>query len=136
MAESSEIRLRLLVSDFLCEPELISRTLCMEPDETWKSGDKVHERASNLHNENGWLLSAPFGSDTQPLNEKLRLMVALLSPNLDRFAELPDESQIGISCIVYGYDGIPEISFSEEVVKLVSSLNAYIDVDVYDLTSA
>lgn len=133
-SKSSEIKLRLIVSDFSCEPEEITKTLGLTPDQTWKKGDPVHEKAVNQHKENGWLVVSPFGTMNQQLGDKLALMVEFLSPRLKLFTRLPPEAQIGISCVVYGYNGIPEISFSEEVVKFVGSLGAYIDVDVYDLT--
>ena len=89
MARSSKVKLRLLVSDFSCGPEAISQILGIEPDATWKAGDKVHEQASNLHNENGWLLATPFGLETQPLTGQKNFIDALsnrqISPKIKDF---------------------------------------------------
>jgi len=54
---ASSIKVRLVVTSGNVHPEEVSSFLGVAPSKTWLQGETVHPKATNVHKENGWVLS-------------------------------------------------------------------------------
>ncbi|TLY78091.1 MAG: DUF4279 domain-containing protein [Gammaproteobacteria bacterium] len=56
-APDSAIKVRLVITSDSLPPKTISDLLGVVPTKTWLRGETVHTKATNVHKENGWVLS-------------------------------------------------------------------------------
>jgi Domain of unknown function (DUF4279) len=74
--EEETVYVKLLISDFECEPEQITKILGLSPQRTWIKGDKITPKSSRYYKFNGWWIATPQSSiqETSGLS-KLKLWV-------------------------------------------------------------
>ena len=127
------IKSRIVISGFECCPSLITSIVGINPSKVWKRGDKVHQKATNAHKENGWIISSPCDASNSSIDEQVISLSEIALPVIDNFMDLPEGTEIELSCIVRAYKYMPSISFSLKTISFLSMLKATVDIDVYDL---
>ena len=128
-----EIRARLNVTDFLCDPSVITNLLGIPPDRTCLSGDPVVKGAANVHKRNGWSVFSPCSGSGISVDEQISALRETLFPKIKSFANLPNDSEVELLLLIYAYKFFPDIYVNVENISFLSEINASIDVDVYDL---
>ena len=124
--KSSEIKLRLVLTSKTLSPKEISARAKITPTTTWKSGDVVHPRATNVHKENGCtveIIDTALSAAAERLVDRLKSAVLA---NLDGV-------DVELSCIVNVYGSVPELHLDPDVVQFAASIGAALDFDVYVL---
>lgn len=125
----NEIKVRFVLLGFEQDPGAVTDLLQIEPTETWQLGEPMLPSPVRVHKENGWALSAQRDSTTGVGDQ--------VNDLLDRLEKARDSlnSLVGtyreFSCVIFAYDGVPEIHFSSDTLKRISNLGASIDVDLY-----
>jgi hypothetical protein len=128
----NEIIVSLSITKFECSPSEITRILGIMPSKTWKKSDLIDKRALIKYKENGWRVSSSL-SKNENLKTHIEDLLQIIIPHKAKFRNLPSFCCIELSCCIYVYHEVPEISFSVSTVKLLSELQAEIDVDLYYL---
>ncbi len=126
---------RLMVLDFECDAQLITETLGVEPTKTWKTGERVHAKAINVHHQNGWLKKSPVDQFQTTPEESIAALL-LLFPDLSAFLRLPPACQVQLTSTLYGYKERPHFFLSSQYVAQLAAIRADLDVDVYDLSNS
>ncbi len=129
--QTTEIKVRLNVTDFSCRPNEIGRILGLRSSKTWRAGEKI-ESTIRLHKQNGWRLDS--GLTKGSIEQKVKFLISKIQPKLKAFKRLPPHAAIELSCIIYTRsDHRPAISFPREALKTLSEIGASIDIDLYIL---
>ncbi len=128
-----EIRARLNVTKFLCDPSVITNLLGIPPDRTWLSGDPVVKGAANIHKQNGWSVFSPRSGPGISVDEQISALREILFPKIKGFTNLPNNSEVELLLVIYANKFFPDIYVSVENISFLSEIDASIDVDVYDL---
>ncbi len=128
-----EIRARLNVTNFLCDPSVITNLLGIPPDRTWLSGDPVVKGAANIHKQNGWSVFSPRSGPGISVDEQINALREILFPKIKGFTNLPNNSEVELLLVIYANKFFPDIYVSVENISFLSEIDASIDVDVYDL---
>ena len=134
--ERNEIVVRLGIYEFGCHPDTITQILGLVPTHIWIAGQTAPgppSIATRPDRVDAWLLESPLAGGSE-IEEQVDALISALAPQADRFRDLPDNIYVELSCSVYGYEYMPAIYFTAEQVRFLASLDAKIDVDVYDLT--
>lgn len=125
----NEIRVRFIVMGFDQDPGAITDLLQIEPTETWKLGEPMLPSPIRVHKENGWELAAQADTTTG-VGEQVCYLLDKLELARDSLISLVGTYR-EFSCVIFAYDGVPEIHFSNDILRRVSELGASIDVDLY-----
>lgn len=129
MAECNQIAASLEFWDFTMSPEDLSVRLGLDATESWKQGDPTRFVPGRRHRRNFWKLESPL-PDSAPLEDHVKALLAQIKPFKDRFREVASECVFLLECSVRYYTGsVPSIVFDRDVVRVLSELNATIDVD-------
>ncbi len=128
-----EIKIRLNITDFVCDPDVITKILELTPDRTWLVGEAVIPEASNVHKQNGWSIDSPLSSVANKVDNQIDALKELLLGKVEKFGELPEGVYVEISCVVYAHTYFPDIFFSNENISFLNRINACIDIDIFDL---
>ena len=126
------LKVRFIVSDFECASDEITRILGLQPTTTWRRGDRI-PRTTMARKQNGWRLDSP-AMPAGDFEEQFNVLLKVVMPHSEKFKNLPPQSEVELSCVIYVYDQRPVISFSADAVRCLASIGATIDVDYYDLT--
>jgi hypothetical protein len=129
-----EIKVRLIVMDFDCSSDAITRILGVPPTETWTIGQPVTQRAKNVHHENGWMIRSPVDPKATSLENSLRELLRLF-PDTAAFARLPQGATIQVTCTIYAHKERPYVSLPATLLGTLGQIRANLDVDIYDLTT-
>jgi hypothetical protein len=134
-----EIKANLVITDFECFPDEITRILGIQPTETWRKGDSILSIAKNIRKQNGWILKSIIDPKNNTVNVQVESLLSIISPNIEKFANLPSDAEVELACIVYinrtGESiGFPEIGFSSNTISVLAKINAVIDIDLYCLS--
>jgi hypothetical protein len=129
-----EIITRLNVVGFTGEASEITAILGLEPTKAWREGDLRDPRATIKHHENGWSLRSPVDPHHTTPDESVAALLALL-PDLSAFHRLPAGAEVWLSCTIYGITERPYFYLPTELLAQLASIRAFLDVDIYDLTS-
>ena|SRR5688572_24537227 len=129
--KTSDIKLRLVLTSATLSPQEISSRARITPSMTWKTGEPVHPRATNLHKENGCVVEVV---DTA-LSAAAKRLMAQVKGQSATLAGLVDVA-VELSCVVNVRGAVPELHLEPDVVAFVASIKAALDVDVYVLTGA
>jgi hypothetical protein len=127
---------RLLVYDIgEGDASVISEVLGVQPTSVWRLGEPVVEGARNVHRTRAWKLVSP----SDPLNTTPEQSIAdLLScfPDPTAFGRLPPRGHVQVTCAIYAYKERPFVFLPAQLMGQLARINADLDVDIYDLTSA
>ncbi len=126
----TEVKVRLVITDFSQDPAAISDILGIIPHSVWRVGEPFTPQQRQTHKENGWVFLAP-GAPHVPMEQQLEALLQIIEPKLAAFEKLPQQSEVELSCVVYEYgeDNRPCIEFSTKAVKLLARINALINID-------
>ncbi|GEM_PF-654005 len=128
----NEVSVSLTITDFEEPSSEITRILGILPSKIWRKGELIDTRASICYKQNGWKIFSSL-SKFQTLREHIDSLLEVLIPLSDRFKNLPPTCQIELSCCIYIYYEMPEISLDGHTIKTLSELDAGIDIDLYYL---
>jgi len=97
-------------------------------------GDSVHPRATNIHKENGWVLSLEGGSGELIVEPIIDRLIALVPQG--KLAALCRQYQgsvsVEISIIAYvSADFLPSISLTPAQAAFLADCNGGFDIDLY-----
>jgi len=128
---TNEIEVSLVLTSTAADPEEITSSTGIEPDQTWYKGDLIG--ASSLRYKlNGWKLTSGASSD-RGLRHHLESLIDRLGPGIVGLQGLPSAWDAEVACAIYVHESAPEIHFDSSAVAVFASLRAAIDVDVYCL---
>ena len=128
-----EIKIRLNITDFVCDPDVITKLLDLTPHRSWLIGEAVIPQASNVHKQNGWSIDSPLSGVANTVDDQIDALKEVLLGKVEKFRELPEDVYVEILCVVYAYTHFPDIFFSNENISFLNEINACIDIDLYDL---
>ena len=126
----TEVKVRLVITDFQCHPEEITRILGLQSSTTWMRGDPI-PKTSMTRKQNGWRLDSPKPHEV--LQKQIDALLVLVMGRVEAFERLPIGSEIELSCVIYVYDEDPALHFSDTSIRSLARLHASIDIDYYDL---
>lgn len=133
MITRDETIVDLDISSFKEHPLDIAKILGIQPSRIRLEGELVYSNALIRHKENGLEISSSL-SRSHPFMEHIDSLSKILIPLKDKFKNLPSTCEIMLSCHIYIYEeGMPAICLDVNMVKLLSDLNAEIDIDLYYL---
>ena len=128
-----DIRVTLRLVGFEGSPEEITNLLGIQPTETWRRDDPVPDTLLRRR-DNCWMVAAPC-EPTIPLGEQVDILLEFVLPAATRFATLPPDVIVLLSCAVYDYTRDVVLALSKVAVQRLASLGAEIDIDYYDMSS-
>ena len=128
-----EIKVRINITDFACDPSVITELFEILPDRSWIAGEPVVQQATNIHKQNGWSIYSPLSSTGNSIDDHLNKLKEILLPKVERFAKLPQGAEVELLCVIYAYKRFPDIYVCAENISFLYEINASIDIDVYDL---
>ena len=119
------------VSDFDCEPEVISDILGLKPYRTFKKGDLISDKTKNRWKHSSWeyLSSLPRNEPCQDAH--IANLVEVMLKKKDAIDKLKEKYEIGINCVGYYYDTNPGFHMSADLINSCSTLGISIDFDLY-----
>ncbi len=129
--KQTEIKVRLVITDFECHPSELTRILHLEPTVMWLRGDSI-PKTTMTRKQNGWRLDSP-SMLRGTLQEQVDALLDKVAPQVGFFHHLPSGSEIELACVVYVYDAEPVLGLSAKSVTELARLGASIDIDYYDL---
>ncbi|MBD2307081.1 DUF4279 domain-containing protein [Chroococcidiopsis sp. FACHB-1243] len=118
------------------DPDKITAIVGIQPTKMWKVGDLVSKRSTLRHKQNGWSFKSKL-EESATLEDHISYIFEQLKPNWQNLVEICTHYYTEIECAIYFYeDDIPAIHFERQSLKLISELNAEIDIDIYDLSES
>lgn len=127
---TTQIYVRLkIISDTLL-PQEIEKTVGIQSDESWKSGD-LKPRTKIISKENVCIYSSGL-----TVSEDLDLHVANLLKRLvsvtDNIKILSQDNTVELSIVIYSSER-PALCFDKEIIDTLSKFGASLDIDLYIL---
>jgi hypothetical protein len=129
---AAEIKVSLVIYGFECSPHEISRLLEAEPTRTVTRGEPIPKTILK-RNTNRWILDSGAAADA-PLSVHFEALLKR-APNTKKFATLPAETSVQISCAIYDRNRSVPLVFPSNVVQYAADIGADISLDYYDLGS-
>jgi len=132
---ASSIKVRLVVTSGNVHPEEVSSFLGVAPSKTWLQGETVHPKATNVHKENGWVLSIEGRSGEWVAERIVDRLIALIPAGrlaaLCRQHQGSIEVELSVVAHVSGAEVSPVISLSPAQVAFLAGCGGAFDVDLY-----
>ncbi len=120
----SEIKVKLVIADFECSPEEITKILEINPTKTWLKGEPVLPTARNFHKQNGWVLQSPNNSVNSTVDAQVESLLSIIAPHVDKFATLPKDVYIELSCVIFtDSDRFPAVGFSYNTIRMLAKIS-------------
>src|SRR5256885_13244495 len=94
---ADEISVRLVVTDFACDPDYITKLLGIQPDAVWRMGDDLSFTSDRKRTDNGWALESKV-SNTVDLDAHVTAILRVIGNAKSNFKNLPQGSTIFLSC--------------------------------------
>ena len=119
------------VSDFDCDPEVISDILGLKPNRSFKKGDLISDKSKNRWKHSSWeyLSSLPRNEPCQDAH--ISNLVEVMLKKKDAIKKLKEKYEIGINCVGYYHDANPGFHMSADLINSCSTLGISIDFDLY-----
>lgn len=114
------------------EPASATEKIGIKPDKTWRFDEAIQNTASRYRHD-GWQLSTDE-TESLDLHEQLSIIEKRIRPYLQQIIDTCNVLKIDseLSCSVdVDDDQYPTLHFERETIKLISKLNADIDIDMY-----
>lgn len=121
----SGIRISLVVQGSLDCLESVSKLLGAQPS---KVRENPTEKGGGLCT---WIFRAPEPVATSSLSQQWSVLQESVVSIKRALAELSDELTVYLSCAVSFDEHAPPVYFPKELIKIIASIDAAIDVDVY-----
>jgi hypothetical protein len=135
MITKNETIVDLAIINFKEPPSEIADILDIQPSRMWLKDELVYPKTLIRRKENGLEISSSL-SKYHSFREHISCLIDILTPLKDKFKNLPATCEIKLSCHIYIYEeGMPDISLEANEVKVLSDVNARIDIDTYCLAS-
>ena len=131
--ENYSLELRLRITGFECSPKEIVKIIGVEPTKLSVKGQPFSDRTKAVSKQNAWRLDSPASGTNSSVAEQIRALEQVLNPFVDRFNNLPKESKVKLSMVVYAYRYFPPIYFSLEDLEFIIKIGASLEFDIYDL---
>jgi len=127
----------ITITGFQCSHDEITKIIKIQPTRIWRLNDPVVASRPNARRqkENGWKFEVQISNNaadsTLWLSEALKILTATLAENANNFKDLPPLASVEISCYLrINKESMPEIFFTNDLLKLIASINASIDLDI------
>ncbi|MCB9757830.1 MAG: DUF4279 domain-containing protein [Candidatus Omnitrophica bacterium] len=124
----------LFGNDF--EPQELLEIIKIKPSNIWKIGErKIKDNPILLHSENGWALTIN-SQHCMCLGSQIRDLVNKLNPHIKQIltAQKKFKLSAAFTSAVYIYSNeIPSIHLESDIVRLINDLEAFIDIDIYNV---
>lgn len=130
----AENNVRLVVNEFDCDPDEITKILGVLPTKTARRGDLKIEGGTRRWTHNWWNLKSPVDPTVATGEEAVTALLDLL-PDPSAFGRLPPGSEVEVGCLLMGYAYRPWLHLSPPVMARLASIGAALDVDPYDMTT-
>ena len=133
--KKNEISVELLITDFNCSFEEISKILDLSPTGTWKKGDLIQNTLLK-RKQNCWFLEPNPEAKNGSINDQSESIFQIIGSKIKNFKNLPLNTEIELNCCMYIYDqnNISEIHLSSETTKNLALIHSEFDLDLYCLT--
>ena len=129
----------LVIRDFDCSPEELTRQLEIQPTETLKKGEYRMVGKKNptkmLNKINYWKF-APNVSEDVSIERQFKILLEKLKPFKENFIKVSKKYTLRITCAAYYYEINPGINLSPEILEEIAQLHAEIRFDLYFLGGA
>ena len=119
------------VSDFDCDPKVISDILGLKPSRSFKKGDLISDKSNHRRKFSSWeyLSSLPRSEPCQDAH--ISNLIEVMLKKKDAIKILKEKYEIGINCVGYYHDANPGFHMSAELINSCSTLGISIDFDLY-----
>lgn len=115
-------------------PDLVTQTLGMNPDRTWRKGDLVEPQTQFLRTEkyDCWRLTEKTSDAYLGVGWLLEKLIDRMAASLDSFAKLPCDSEIVFDVWMYLYpqESNPSCIINTKVVQFLGTTNARLEMDI------
>ena len=132
---ASSIKVRLVITSASLASECISNLIGVAATEVWLQGQAVHPKATNVHKENGWVLSVDAESGELTTERVVDRLLNSIPPGklaaLCKQYEGSIEAELSVILHVSGSESIPSISLTPSQVKFLADCSGSFDVDLY-----
>lgn len=132
----NKIRVDLRIIGFNCSPDEITSSLGVFPTRTWEAGMLIYEKGSRRYKENGWELSSGLGENSS-FEEQVDAIVEKIHSHLESFIAVCSAYYVELSCAMYiasdDEESTPPFHIKKRALKILSQIDAEIDVDIYVL---
>jgi Domain of unknown function (DUF4279) len=130
----TSIKVRLVVTSGKLYPQAISDFLGVMPTKTWLLGERVLPKASNVHKENGWVLSIEGRGDELITEDIIDRLIGMVPQ--DKLAALckqnPAAVEVELSVVTFiSAAAVPSISLSRAQVDFLHKCSGSFDIDIY-----
>ncbi len=130
---ATQIYAALVLSGKNIEHSKLTRCIGLDPTKQWKENDQI--LTSKLtYKHDGWMLSTNK-IETLDIQEPLEQLFEKLNPVLSKIKEVISlfNLEVEIQCIVYTEEpNSPALWFDKKIIKIISELNADLDIDYYN----
>lgn len=118
------------------DPAAVSKVLGLQPTKQWRAGEALPMPAPGVHKDSAWLFKGKAVAGFE-LTKHVEALLKQIEPYMERFAHLPPDITIYISCGVCDYEfRRSNLSLSRSAIEGLAKLGAEIDIDYYDLSRA
>lgn len=110
--------------------EDINKILNLNYDQCWVMGMPRSARSSIMKfAQHAWFIVSDTSNQVS-LDVQIKNIFDKIKPSIDKFKQLHKESEIYFNCVIEG-DENPEMNFPKEVIQLINSIQASLDVDMF-----
>ncbi|MBI3184967.1 MAG: DUF4279 domain-containing protein [Myxococcales bacterium] len=127
----SEVRVSIVLAEFVCDPGAIEGVLGVRPSKTWRAGDRIG-KSSRTYRVNGWALQSELPKD-RALQEHVDWLLARMPRSLQALKVVSPSWTAEVSCVVYVVEQVPELHLNAKTIGRIAELGAEIDIDLYCL---
>ncbi|HXH25900.1 MAG TPA: DUF4279 domain-containing protein [Vicinamibacterales bacterium] len=110
-------------------PEQISTLTGVQPDRSWRIGDK-RANTSIIEKTHGWILTSRVKDIGLDVEAHLDDLLQRIKPATERFASLPEPDVVTVHVAIYSQSRIL-MSLEPHVPKLIAALGARFDIEIY-----
>ena len=125
---SDETIVELMIVSTHYAPADISKAIGLEPDRSWRIGDRKGKSAMT-QKANGWVLAAG-DSRSIPLDFQIASLLERLRPVSRRVREMSTQARVVFACVIYTQER-PTLAFSNAVISEIAALGASFEIDLY-----
>lgn len=132
---SESAKARLVITTDTLSPNYISSSLEIEPSQVWLRGDVVHPKATNVHKENGWVISATSDGDELFVERTVDRLIKLLpKEKLVAFCRKNQGSiDVELSLIIHlsQSGSVPSVALNPNQIRFLADCHGSFDIDIY-----
>jgi hypothetical protein len=129
MENTISVRLDILSLDH--DPSEITTLTGLIPTKTWKKGELVSTRGSMRYKHNGWCVKSKV-AESEDLDTHVESILSQIQSGWEMLTKVSCDYEIVLACHLFVRGPqVPAIHFGKRITKLLSEINAAIDVDIY-----